>query len=319
MKNPWRWSPIHHNQVPVTPNLTASRATCWRRRVAFVEDGWTSGPWPAVERSDQLSRWLALQGEDITVRLVFKVGGPQRTVAWLGLSADSATPDGARARLVPVAGDLGEALDAWALFEQLPSRGPRLARQGRRVERVAPDPAEVAPKDGACCAEVPGLLWTLKNLASRPTPFSVCLDARGGGQDAGLLTTLERLQAAADQRADSARSDFVSVMNGSARHQASLARKAEELADRGRRVPVEVRLHGALPHPLLLDELLRTLGEDLGDRASLAIGDTASESLSRGDLIDPRHFLGALSAGAPAPERSRGARAWHAGPHELPF
>ena len=304
MGKKWRWSPPRLSVEGLGEGVLVSRATAWRRRVGVFEEGGLFGPGCSFGPVDLLGRWLVSAGPAVTLRLVFKVGGAQRSVAWVGLAADGGTPRDARRRLFSPATDLGEALDSWGLFEELPGGGPRYPRAGRRV-LLGPVLPCVEVDEDSCDrgAALQGALWALSH---RPTPISLCVDVRGGNRDPALFGELDRLDARARFQADSAGREFVSWLDGSAQRAASVVGKVEELTEAALVGEVDIRLHGSPPGALLREQLLQSLGWDLNAQPTLA--DEALEPPLFGSSVPLSALLRWLAVGMTArPRRIRTA------------
>lgn len=306
MKEKLRWSPLRFSEPRISESLSLSRATAWRRRAGFIEDGWSWGAEASTDQIGLLTRWLASAGSALTLRLVFKVGGPQRSVAWMGLAADGATPRDARQHLVEPASTLGEALDAWGLFEDLPGNGPRYVSAGRAVVIQSALPS--SDGDQECCGGGgSALLGALRTLARRRSPLSICLDIRGGDADPALFRELERVSAEAQLRADRAGRSIASFFDGTVESTTRLVRQVDELAAAATVGELSMRLHGDPPAALLRDQLLRALGADLG--ASLELEDKALEPRLLGQPAPLAALLRSLSVGTAAPVHRRRATA----------
>lgn len=302
MNENWRWSPPQYSEEGLSEGLSVARVTAWRRRVGFVEDGGLTGTGCALDLLDLLGRWLMSAGPALTLRLVFKVGGPHRSVAWLGLAADGGTPVGARRRLLEPASDLAEALDAWGLFETLPAGGPRYPRAGRRIV-VGPalSPAEVG--EGGC-ERGTALHGALLALSRRSASVSVCVDLRGGNRDPAIFSELDRLEALARCQADRACSEIASWLDGSAQKAIRVVHKVEGVAAAALVGEVDFRLHGLPPGALLREQLLESLGWDL--TAQLTLAERAQQPVLRGTVAPIGIPLQWLSVGLTArPSRRR--------------
>lgn len=297
---PELWSPVHISHERVSKALFMTRAAVWRRRVGFIEASSSSeGLWASVEQTSHIVRWLASEGAGVTLRLVFKVGGAQRSVAWVGLAADSATERDARQRLAGPAEALGEALDAWGLFSEVPQAGPRYPARGRAV-LIQPGSlgggGELSP--GGAVVEALG------PLSRRRTPMSLCMDLRGGQSSSKLLRDLRQINEDTRQRVS--RMSFSDYLDGSADETLSLHRATEELMDQALGCEVSIRVHGPAPGAILARQLLVALGSDLDREVSLS--PVSGPPNPQGELATVAGLLRSLWAGAEASTDQKPAR-----------
>ncbi len=288
------WSRPLPGLTPLSPALAASTLTVWRRTTGFAErlrDGEAGAPPHSVRH---LSRWLATGREGLTLHLVMVVGGKRQSSAWLGLSALGAHTSECAARLAEPARDLAEAVDAWGLFTEVPSGGPRHAREGLGLRIETPGRPGW---DGSSLG--PQVLPALADLHRRPHRLALSFELAAGPGDAELLLELEREHHRMRSRLPAG--DWWLFDPEQARL-ASARGRLEELWEQAAAGVVRVRLHGQAPGALLRLGLEEALSIDLGGRAWFAAGPPDAVPGWGRPL---RSWLGTLSAGATGRESGK--------------
>lgn len=191
MKNASRWSPVVPGLEPITTHLSAPMLTVWRRCVGFIEERHAHQRRGTHEPAHRIGRWFSLAPPDMRLHFVLKVGGAQRSVAWLGLSVVGGAPRHER-HLEQGAADLSEALDSWSLFPEVPSGGPRYSSHSLGL-------VPVGPARHACgSASSPSLLLAMHRLAKQRIVRALSIELRPGGTSPALL---DEITAARDRLA----------------------------------------------------------------------------------------------------------------------
>ena len=317
------WSIARSLHRPIGGGLMLTETSTWRRRTGFIssERPESTKPKNPSQKTDHdkpeqdaqrarhpvstfdlrgLHRWLASASSELTLHLVLEVGGEQPSQAWLGLSAVGASEAHAGSRLRAASEELGEALDAWALYTDLPAAPPQYPPAGQLLCSAVPltkPPTHSSPTPDA-------LVQALTILDRRAEPLTLCIDIPAGGLPASLVQEIDRVYKTTSRRMAGPEMQIMALFGGLSAEDATLVENAQVLWSGLLGQQVRLHLHGSIPGPLLLQPLLDSLEDLLG--VDLKLNDTETEigPATPGITINPQGLLGTLTIGASQPATS---------------
>jgi hypothetical protein len=291
------WSTALRAYRPIGGGVMLTEMSAWRRRTPFIctDEQASSVPLEAFDLHG-LHRWLASAPAALTLHLVLEVGGGQPSQAWLGLSAVGASEPHVRAQLASASAELGEALDAWALYTDIPSTPPDYPSAGRKLCAAA---AASLTKPSPYAAPPPELLLqALTILDRRASPLTLCIDIPAGGIPAGLVDEIERAYKHASRRMTSHDTHIMAMLSGIRPEGMALIAHAQSLWSGLIGQQVRLHLHGSIPGSLLLQPLLDALEVLLGVDLTLSSEEAEIGPATPGIDLDPQGLLGTITIGA---------------------
>ena len=255
-----RWSPVVAGLEPLSSEMWVPTRSIWRRSVGFNEDHRGGAAPNGLEPCFRVSHWLRQMPTDIRLRLAFKVGGAQRSVAWLGVvvAGSSAT---SLARLEHAAADLAEALDIWHLYTDVPGGGPRSRERSLGLRAVGP------LRDLDDPDEPPRTLRALRDLARLDVPRTLVFDQRPGSTTPELMNEIRTAHPQASRL--QVRRD-APIFSPQVAQVSRVQLEAQALWQCASAPAIRVQLHGQPPRAILLDVLEDALSEDLGQAVRFA-------------------------------------------------
>ena len=241
-----------------------------------------------------LHRWLASAPSELTLHLVLEVGGGQPSQAWLGLSAVGASEAHASARLRAACAELGEALDAWALYTDIPSTPPSYPPAGQLLCAAAP----ITKPSPHRSPSSDSLVQALAILDRRTAPLTLCIDIPAGGLPASLVQEIDRVYKHTSRRMADPEMQLMVLFGGINTESMKLIENAQALWSGLLGQQVRLHLHGSIPGSLLLQPLLDALEILLG--VDLTLSETEQEigPATPGITLNPQGLLGTLTIGA---------------------
>ena len=264
MNSPWHWSPLQPGLEALSPTLSVPTATAWRRCRGFAErlaQGMEVGECAHLH---PVREWMSTLESDLRLHLVIKVGGAHKSAVWLGVGAAGYRREVAESRAREVASDLGEALDAWELFQDVPSRGPQI--RSKALGLTLPEGSQGKPPLQQSRAQ-PALLGAMGQLAKRRTPLAISIEFRPRGGEASTVEELDRIRSrirqSEQQRPDGDGFLFL-LFDPVAEQTRALKARVRGLRQQATAGELRIRLHGQPPNRLLGGVLLRALERDLG-------------------------------------------------------
>ena len=311
------WSIAHSIHRPLGGGVMLTELSSWRRRTGFISREKRASPKAANapektapdksshdEQSHRhvgsafdlrgLHRWLACAPSELTLHLVLEVGGAQPSQAWLGLSAIGASEAHASARLHAASAELGEALDAWALYTDIPDEPPQYPPAGRLLRSLAP-----LTKPNPYSSPAPdALVEAMTVLDRRTAPLMLCIDIPAGGLPAGLVQEIARVHKHTSRRMAGPEMQIMALFGGISSEDMKLIENAKALWSGLLGQQVRLHLHGSIPGPLLLQPLLDALEELLGVDLTLSEAETEIGPTTPGITLNPQGLLGTLTIGA---------------------
>jgi len=300
------WSTVLRTYRPIGGGILLTELSTWRRRASFIGSDKPSSigsdkpssiaPLEAIDLHG-LHRWLASAPSALTLHLVLEVGGGQPNQAWLGLSVVGASEAHVRTLLASASAELGEALDAWALYTDIPSTPPDYPSAGRKLCAAAPL-TKLSPYSSPAPEQ---LLQALTMLDRRPVPLTLCIDIPAGGVSARLVAEIDRAYKHASRRMLSHDTHAAALFHGIRPGGMALIEHAHALWSGLLGKQVRLHLHGSVPGPLLLLPLLEALEALLGVDLTLSSEETEIGPTTPGIDLDPQGLLGAISIGASLP------------------